>query len=409
MLNVLFLIEDGSFTYDNRVRREVATLRSVGMGVIVICPKYPGERWCEIVDGVYIYRYVRPSFGSGFRAHVIEYVISLICQTVLAAWVAMRHGFDAIHAANPPDLLWLVAAPYRLLCGTRFVFDHHDLVPELYEDRFGRLRVRLLPVLRFLERMSFRLAHHVVSTNESYRAVAMRRGNKSSDEVTVVRNGPAVRDFGDGEPDPKIRALGRVVVGYLGNMNPQDGVDRFLEMARLVRHVHHRTDIGFVMIGNGDSFEGLVRRRDDWRLEDAVVMTGRIPWSDVIAALRATDICVQPDPPGKLNDHSTMNKLMEYMALGRAVVCYDLVETRVSGGDAVVYVEGGGADELAAAVMALADDPDRIRAFQQAAAARVRDVLGWEHQADRLVGVYQKLFPGGVAVASHERSNILLP
>ena len=393
MINVLFLIEDGSFVYDNRVRREAATLSKVGMGVTVICPKYPGERWHDVTDGIHVYRYMKPSLGSGFMAHVAEYLISLISQTVLAAWVALRHGFDVIHVANPPDLLWVVAAPYRLLFRKRFVFDHHDLVPELYEDRFGTPGSRVLTVLRFLERMSFRFAHHVISTNESYRAVAMCRGDKRADEVTVVRNGPASGDFPDGEPDPMIRALGRIVVGYLGNMNPQDGVDRFIEMARLLRQVHHRMDIGFVMIGKGDSFEDLVRLRDEFGLTDVIAMTGRIPWSDVIASLRATDICVQPDPPGLLNDHSTMNKLMEYMSLGRAVVSYDLAETRVSGGDAVVYVQGSSAEDLASAVMALADNPDRMRELQRAGQERVRDVLSWEHQSPRLVEVYEKLFP----------------
>lgn len=393
MINVLFLIEDGSFEYDNRVRREAATLIEAGMGVTVICPKYPSERWYDMTDGIHIYRYIKPSLGSGFMAHVAEYIISLISQSVLAAWVAFRHGFDAIHAANPPDLLWVVAVPYRLLFGKRFVFDHHDLVPELYEDRFGAPGSRVMTVLRFLERMSFKFAHHVVSTNQSYRAVAMCRGNKLADEVTVVRNGPAPDDFPDGEPDPKVRALSRIVVGYLGNMNPQDGVDRFLVMARLIRQVHHRTDIGFVMIGKGDSFEDLVRLRDEFGLTESVMMTGRIPWSDVIASLRATDICVQPDPPGLLNDHSTMNKLMEYMSLGRAVVTYDLAETRVSGGDAVLYVQGSSVEDLAIAVMGLADNPGQIRELQRAGQKRVRDVLSWDHQSPRLVEVYEKLFP----------------
>ena len=403
MINVLFLLEDDSFVRDNRIRREAATLSELGMGVTVICPKDPGERWHDVIDGIQVYRYAKPSFGPGFTAHVVEYLISLISQTVLAAWVALRHGFDVIHAANPPDLLWVVATPY-LLFGKRFVFDHHDLVPELYEDRFGASGSRVLTFLQFLERMSFRLADHVISTNESYRAVAMCRGDKRADEVTVVRNGPAADDFPDGDPDPKIRALGRIVVGYLGNMNPQDGVDHFLEMARLLRHVHHRMDIGFVMIGKGDSFEDLVRLRDKFGLTDAVAMIGRVPWRDVIASLRATDICVQPDPPGLLNDHSTMNKLMEYMSLGRAVVAHDLAETRVSGGDAVLYVQGGSAEDLAIAVMALADDPGRMRELQRAGQKRVRDVLCWEHQSQRLVDVYEKLFPESAPLRSRRRA-----
>ncbi len=400
MIKVLFLIEDGAFIYDNRVRREASTLLNAGAKVMVICPKYPREPWCDVVEGVHVYRYWKPSPGSGLASHVVEYLCSLAAQSVLAAWIALRHGFDAIHAANPPDFLWFVAAPYRILLGKRFVFDHHDLVPELYEDRFGGSGSRLLGVLRLMERISFRLAHHVISTNESYRAVAMSRGGKLPDEVSVVRNGPDARDFPDGAADPAIRGLGRIVVGYLGNMNPQDGVDRFLEMARLIRQKHGRTDFGFVMIGKGDSFEDLKRLRDEWGLTDSVVMTGRIPWSGVIATLRATDICVQPDPPGRLNDHSTMNKLMEYMAFGRAAVAYDLVETRFSGGDAALYAEGSSAEDLAAAVLAVADDPVRMAQMQEAGLQRVRDVLGWHHQSRRLLDVYERLFPGRLTASS---------
>jgi len=156
MIRVLFLIEDGAFIYDNRVRREAATLLNTGAEVMVICPKYPGERWYDRVEGVHVYRYWKPSLGSSFAAHVVEYLFSIGAQSALAAWVAVRHGFDAIHAANPPDFLWLVALPYRLLFGKRFVFDHHDLVPELYEDRFGGAGSRLLGVLKFMEYLSFR-------------------------------------------------------------------------------------------------------------------------------------------------------------------------------------------------------------------------------------------------------------
>ncbi len=400
MLRILFLIEDGPFLFDNRVRREVRTLRDAGAQVAVISPRHRDEPWHDALDGIHVYRYPLPALGSGFAAHVVEYLISFAAQTVLTAWVRWRHGFDAIHAANPPDVMWFIALPYRFLRGTRFVFDHHDLVPELYADRFGRSRLRLAAIMRFLERRSFALAHHVISTNEHYRAVAMRRGGKRPDEVTVVRNGPAAQDFPTGAADPTIRALGRIVVGYLGNMNPQDGVDRFLEMARLIRQEHGRTDIAFVMVGSGDSFAHLMRLRDQWGLTDAVVMTGRVAWAEVLAALRATDICVQPDPPGRLNDCSTMNKLMEYMALGRAVVACDLAETRVSGGDAALYTEGSSAEALAAAVLALADDPARMASLQRAGLQRVRDVLGWQHQSPHLLAVYEKLFPGRLAGAA---------
>ena len=187
-----------------------------------------------------------------------------------------------------------------------------------------------------------------------------------------------------------------VVVGYLGNMNPQDGVDHFLEMARIIRLEKGRDDIGFVMVGEGDSFEKLKRLRGEWGLEQAVLMTGRIPWNELLCTLMATDICVQPDPPGKLNDHSTMNKLMEYMALGKAVVCYDLLESRVSGGDAVTYVTDPNPHSLAESVIDLANDSQGRDTLGRAGRARVEQVLAWHHQADAFREIYERMFPGSL-------------
>jgi len=389
---VLFLIEDGSYLYDNRVRRESTCLREAGAEVSVICPNAGNEPFHSVVDGVRIYRYRKPALGVGLIAHLVEYSVSLASHFFLSLVVAFRHGFSVIHAANPPDLLWLVAAPYRLF-GGRFVFDHHDLVPELFEERFGRQRKSLLSIARFMERMSFRLASYVISTNESYRQVAIARGGKKGDEVTVVRNGPDLADFANAIPDAEIRGKAPIMVGYLGNMNPQDGVDYILRAAAIIRNEHKRTDVGFVLVGSGDSFDSLKEIREELGLTESVVMTGRVPWIDVINTLAATDICVQPDPPGGLNDHSTMNKLMDYMILGKAVVAFDLAETRVSGGDAVLYASGSSAEALAESIMDLADDGERRQQIGRRARDRALGELAWQHQSQNLISVYQQLFP----------------
>ncbi len=389
---ILFLIEDGSYLYDNRVRREAICLFRAGAQVSVICPNAGTEPFRSVIDGVRVYRYFKPNLGPGLVAHLGEYIVSLVSQTFLTLFVAAKDGFSVIHAANPPDLLWLIAAPYRLF-GKRFIFDHHDLVPELFEERFGRDRKLLLSIARLLERMSFRLASHVISTNESYRNVAIERGGRTLSNVTVVRNGPDPADFMDIEPDDRIRSLARTVIGYLGNMNPQDGVDILLEAAAIIKEKHHRSDIGFVLVGGGSAFDSLVALRADLGLEEVVVMTGTIPWSKVLSTLSATDICVQPDPPGGLNDHSTMNKLMEYMMLEKAVIAFDLPETRVSGGDAVVYVSGDSADALAAAIVDLASDEQRRKSLGQQGRERVAEKLAWHHQSPNLISVYQQLFP----------------
>jgi glycosyltransferase involved in cell wall biosynthesis len=390
---VLFLIENVPYSLDTRVRREAHTLRALGGAIRVICPS-DGEKWVRTVEGVRVYHYPKPSFGGGFFAHVADYVVGLVFQSLLTLWVALRHGFDVIHVANPPDLLWVVAAPYRLFGSKRFVFDHHDLVPELFEVRYGQRFKWLCWAVRVLELCSFRLADHVISTNQTFRNIATGRGGKSPEDTSVVRNGPwLAHDYPLVPPDESVRRLGKVVVGYLGIMNEQDHVDNLLEAARIIRVEMGRTDIGFVLIGSGDARPALLAQRGASGLEEAIRMPGTLPWKDVLTTLSAVDLCVQPDPPTAFNRHLTMNKLMEYMALGKACVAYDMPETRFTGGDAVHYVQGTSAHELAAAIVSLADDPARRAQMGQRGRRRIEAALSWEHQARGLVEAYSKLLP----------------
>jgi len=397
MVRVLYLIENGSYRFDHRARREVCSLRDAGCKVHVICPAYKGESLRETMDeSVEVYRYRYPEFGKGFVGHLGEYGTSLSCMSAIMAYIHLRHGFDVIHAVNPPDLLWILVAPYKAL-GKRFVFDHYDLNPELFEDKFGGSgAMKVLPVVKAAEKASVRLADHVISTNESYRQIAINRCGKAPDKVTVVRNGPDMARFRPVEPNPEIRALGKIVIGYLGNMNPQDGLDHFIEMARILRQDKGRTDIGFVLVGRGDSFSDIQRLRTEYGLEDCMTLTGRLPADEVMAALSATDICVQPDPPNRLNQVSTMNKPMEYMALGKPVVAYDLKETMVTGGVVCQYVQGGDPQGLADAVEKLADDPKLREKLGKLGRERVEKVLSWPHQAPDLLGIYEALYPGQI-------------
>jgi glycosyltransferase involved in cell wall biosynthesis len=400
---VLFLDEGRSYRFDNRARRVVCSLRDAGAKVTVVCPAYPGEPLREVMDGdieCFRFRSVAGEFkagdapGAGVMGHLLEYARTIPLMAVITARLFVSRGFDVIHAVNPPDLLFAIAAPYRLL-GRKWVFDHYDLNPELFEDRFEASGAQyLLPLVRCAEKLSIRLADHVITTNESYRSIATSRAGKDPARVTVVRNGPDQRRFRPLAAKPEVRALGDVVIGYLGNMNPQDGLDHFVEMARILRHDRGRTDLGFVLVGSGDSTSRLLQLRSDYGLEECMMLPGRLPADEMVSHLCAADICVQPDPPGRLNNVSTMNKAMEYMALGKAVVSYDLPETRVTGGDIIRYVQGGQPEGLADAVLQLANDPQRRHQLGSAGLERVTDLLGWQHQVGNLVSVYEKLFPG---------------
>jgi glycosyltransferase involved in cell wall biosynthesis len=384
---VLFLIENVPYRLDSRVRRQAGVLQEIGAQVSVISPREEAS-WYANIEGVHLYQYPKPSLGEGIAAHLLEYVTSLFFQSILTFWIFWRRGFDVIHVANPPDLLWIVAWPYRLL-GCRYIFDHHDLTPELYQVRYARRAPWMVGVVQLMERMSIRLADHVISTNETFRRMAIERGGKAPERVTVVRNGPRLSmDFPDVPADPEVRRLGRAVVGYLGIMNPQDHLDFLLQAAKIVRDERGRRDIGFVLVGSGDAFPHLLKQRDELGLTEAVRMTGALPWREVLSTLGAADICVQPDPPTLFNQHLTMNKLMEYMALGKAVVAFDMPETRISGGDAVIYVKPDGPGALADAIIALADDEPRRLEMGRQARLRVEQTLAWEHQAHNLRSVY---------------------
>ncbi len=392
-IRALFLTENVPFSLDTRIQRETDALKALGVVSIVISPAGEGEPLHDMQAGMHVYRYPKPSWGEGFFAHVAEYATSVISQSILAAWVFLRHGFDVIHVANPPDLLWIVAAPYKLF-GKTFIFDQHDPVPELFEVRWGKKLGVLARLLYGLERISHRLADHVITTNNTFREVAMTRSGRPPEDVTVVRNGPHLAvDFPPTEPDRDILKLGDTIVGYLGIMNPQDDIHIFLEMARILRLDRQRTDIGFVMVGSGDAFPKLQQLRDDMGLTDAVHMTGSIPWPRVLATLAAADLCIQPDLPSAYNKNLTTNKLMEYMAMGKAAVAFDLPEARVSGDDAVCFVETYSTEALADAVLSLVDDPERRQAMGRKARQRIENTLAWEHQAQHLIRVYERLFP----------------
>ncbi|MDA8045728.1 MAG: glycosyltransferase family 4 protein [Actinomycetota bacterium] len=391
---VLILVQNLPVPFDRRVWLECQSLRKAGFDVAVVCPKGKGDPSFASLDGVDLYKY-RPFVAKQSKAaFVAEYLYSFIATFWLAAR-ASRHGrFAVIQSCNPPDILWPIGWIFGRIHGARFVFDHHDLCPELYESRFPEGSAWLHRALVLFERCTVQTADRVISTNATYRSIVIARHGIDPERVTVVRTGPDPDRLRAIDPDPSLKARFRYLVAYIGVMGPQDGVDLVLRVAQVVTQQLGRDDVKFVLMGSGDCFEELIRLRASLGVEGCVEMLGRVPDSTVAAVLSTADVGISPDPKNPLNDASTMNKTMEYMAYGLPVVAFDLRETRVSAGSAAVYATPNDIGELARLLVDLLDDEPRRREMGATGRARVVSLLAWSHQAPHYVEVYRSLVPG---------------
>jgi len=393
--HVCIIVQNLPVPFDRRVWLECRALRDAGYEVSVVCPKGPGDPGHEVIDGVEIYKYRPYPGGTSKVSYLFEYVYSFCATAWLVTKVWRTRRFAALQACNPPDIFWPLGLLFALLGRSRFVFDHHDLCPELYESRFPEGPRFAYWGLRLLERCTFATASHVVSTNESYRSRALRRGGKRPDAVTVVRTGPDADRLRAGDPELALKRGRRYLAAYIGVMGPQDGVDYVLRAADVIVHRLHRTDIAFTLIGKGDCYEELVALRDSLGLQGHVEFTGRAPDELVARILSSAEIGLSPDPKNPLNDVSTMNKTMEYMAFGLPTVAFDLHETRVSARDAAVYARPNEIDDYAAKIVELLEDEQTRKEMAMVARSRVENELAWSHQRDRYVGVYDRLLEGG--------------
>lgn len=402
--NVLMLVENLPVPLDRRVWMECRTLAEAGYNVVVICPRGNAGTCHEYLEGIHIYRYPLPSM-SGFVGHLLEYGIALCATFLLSIVVLARHGFDVIHAANPPDLFFLLALCYKPL-GKKFVFDHHDLVPETCVTRWSGWKGKLIYRAALLQEWAtFACADVVISTNESYKTVAVQRGGVAPDRVVVVRSGPSQSRFAPVPPQPRLRCEATYLVVYLGVMGPNDGIDLLLDVASLVVHKHGRRDVRFVLIGSGDCYESSVARSQVLQLHGAVAFTGRIPDEEVIAFLATADVGIAPDPKDALNDLSTMNKIVEYMAMGVPVLSFDLHEARVSAGEAAWYARATDASHMAELLVSLLNAPDRREGMARAGRERFLNSLSWEHQAPKLLDAYRRIPEMAGARQSQEQSS----
>ncbi len=395
MGRVLIIVQNLPVPFDRRVWLECQALVAAGYQVAVVCPRGAGDPAFAVVDSVELYKY-RPYAPGGTKAgFVTEYLYSFLATAWLTLRARRSGRFTVMQACNPPDIFWPIGMLLRALDGTAFVFDHHDLCPELYESRFPAGPRLPLLVLRALERRTHRSADHVIATNQSYRDIAITRSGKSPADVTVVRTGPDPQALVRHEPKPELRRGRRYLAAYIGVMGPQDGVDIVVRAAAIVVHELGRDDIAFTLIGSGDCFEELVELRDRLGVARHVEFTGRAPDWQVSDILSTADVGLSPDPKNPLNDLSTMNKTMEYMAFELPVVAFDLRETRVSAGDAAVYVRPNDVREYAAALVDLVDDEPRRARLGKTGRARVEQELAWSHQERAYLDVYHAIAPEG--------------
>ena len=400
---------ENNFPQDSRVANEACLLADAGYKVAVIALRRQGQAARETWNGIEVYRIptlelfkktLAPNDSrtnlmfvrlKSFLGYVVEYVYFTTACLTVSTYIFARRGFDVMHAHNPPDTLFLVALPFKLL-GKKFVFDQHDLCPELYRSRYSATEGLYTRLLRIFEWCSLKLADVTIATNESYKQIQIERSNKNPLNVFVVRNGPNQMRMTQAAPSARLKGMNKSILCYVGSLNPQDGVDYLLRALRHLLHGLKRSDFHCVIMGTGDSLQDLRDLAENLELNGCVDLTGFVSDEDLQANLAAADICVDPDPSSPLNDVSTWIKVMEYMASAKPIVSFDLKETRFSAQDAATYVKPNDETEFAKAIADLMDQPELQKEMGSYGRRRVEEELQWAKVGRNLLTAYAKLF-----------------
>ncbi|MET0698657.1 MAG: glycosyltransferase family 4 protein [Mycobacterium sp.] len=390
--HILLIVENEAVPFDRRMWNIGRALHEFGAEVSVICPQFgDDDEKVVVLDGISIYRY-RNTFSDGsVVGYLREYTTAFVKTIVLFHKLLFRSPrIDIVHAANPPDIFWPLALYARLL-GIKFVFDEHDLSPEAYLSRFGRTQRGglLFTVQTWFQHLSYRFAHGIISTNESYRANALAVDPRYADKTFVVRNGPDTRHFGRRVPQPELKRSHKFLAAYIGVMAVQDGVEYIIRALDELVHRRDFRDLIVYLIGSGDDWDRLKQLSEDLQLRDHVVFTGRIPDEPALQILSTADVFLSPDPVNPLNDRSTMTKIMEYMALGRPIVSFGLKEARVSAGDSALYVKNNDPVAFADGILQILGDPDASKVMAEVGMSRVATQLSWQKQSENLLKAYE--------------------
>jgi glycosyltransferase involved in cell wall biosynthesis len=388
---ILIIVENIPVPADIRVWQEATTLQAAGYQVVVLCPRRKGDqKGFEVLKGVYIYRHPTPTEGNSLPGYLYEYGSALLWEFLYTIWIFFRHGFHVIQGCNPPDNIFLVALPFKLL-GVKYIFDHHDACPELYLSKYESPGL-FYKIQVWLERMTYRFSDVVMATNCSYRDLAVSRGGLAPEDVFVVRNGPDLNTLNAVAPIPALKHGKQYLVGYVGNMSAQEGLDILLDVALYLKNMGRR-DIHFTCVGGGPGLPLLREMLAEKRLEDMFDFTGRVPFEDLLNILSTADICVNPDKPCEMNDISTMIKIMEYMALAKPIVQFDLKEGKFSAAEASLYADTQvQVQDFANKIVWLIDNPDERKKMGEFGRHRVEQQLAWQHSVPHLLAAYERAF-----------------
>jgi glycosyltransferase involved in cell wall biosynthesis len=386
---VLIIVENQAVPHDPRVWREACSLRENGYEVTVLCPRRKGcSLGYEVIDGIRIYRHPMTAEGETPIGYLWEYAGALFWEFLYTWWVYLRHGFHVIQGCNPPDDIFMIALPFKLL-GVKYIFDHHDADPELYLSKYGK-KGFLYNVLVWLEKMSYRSSDVVMATNASYGDLAVTRGGVASKDVFIVRNGPDSKSFKVVPPNPALKHGKPYLIGYVGYMSVQDGLDILLDVARHIKNLGRR-DIHFTCVGAGPELGRLQQMAQDKDLVGMVNFTGRVSDQELLEILSTADVCVNPDRPCVMNDISTMIKIMEYMALGKPIVQFDSKEGKFSAKESSLYADKGDhVNDFANKILWLIERPDERRKMGEYGRKRIEEELAWEYSVPDLLAAYQR-------------------
>jgi glycosyltransferase involved in cell wall biosynthesis len=390
---VLIIVENLPVPFDRRVWQEANALHEAGYVVSVICPKGKGHTSSyEQLQGIHIYRHTLPVEASGAAGYLLEYSAALFWEFLLSIRVLRKHGFDAIHACNPPDLIFIIGGFYKFFFGKKFVFDQHDLNPELYEIKFGRKSGLFYRLLCLFERLTFKCADISIATNETFKQIAIERGGMQHDQVAIVKSYPDFTRFRAVPADPTLRKSFKYMIGYIGIMGEQDGVDILIRAMAQIIKVSKRTEIGCMIIGSGSELEKLRILANDLGVNDHVTFTGYLSGESLLTHLCSLDIGIIPDPPSPCNDKLSMNKVFEYMSLGLPFVQFDLAQSRLEAGNAGFVAKEATPEAMADAVVSLLDNEPLRHQMSKIGKERALREFRWETEKQTLVEHYRKLF-----------------